>query len=148
MRIILTCFLLGCSLLLSAQWTLVYENDGDGTRLSGDKATLIEAVRSGKSVRIGWTSFGEEVSEPIIEHFSLAGTIHILKEKDVYAHLLLPRMMIFRGEEQRPLFGRQAIPFLLTTTDKQYRGGLNDEVSSTLELRNDLRVMRVKWFVQ
>lgn len=145
MRTILTCILLGCSFFLTAQWTLVYENDGKGNHLSGDKAALIEAVRSGQSVRIGWTSFGEEKSAPIIEHFSLAETIHILRGEDVYAHLLLPRMLVFRDEEQRPLFGGETIPFLFTTTDQQFSGGLNDEVSSTYELKDD---MRLKWYVK
>ena len=38
----------------SPGWRLVYAVDSTGTRLSGDKAVLLAAVRSGQPTRVGW----------------------------------------------------------------------------------------------
>ena len=36
----------------SAEWRLVYEHDAEGKKVSGNKATLKEAIRNGKPVRV------------------------------------------------------------------------------------------------
>lgn len=40
----------------SSNWQIVYEQDREGTRVAGDKAALIEAVRAGEEVRVYWAS--------------------------------------------------------------------------------------------
>ena len=36
-------------------WALVYANDENGNRVSGDLEKLLSAVRNGEPIRIGWT---------------------------------------------------------------------------------------------
>ena len=63
---------------------LVYAHDADGIALSGSKEALIEAVRNGKQVRIGW-KMGEGAKKA--EHFSDAQMVTILND-EVYAQIV------------------------------------------------------------
>ena len=45
--------LINCEFRLPG-WRLVYAVDSTGARLSGDKAVLLAAVRSGQPIRVGW----------------------------------------------------------------------------------------------
>jgi hypothetical protein len=145
MRILLTSFLLGCSLLLSAQWTLVYENDGDGNRLAGDKIALLEAVRSGQSVRIGWIFINEKEPERTMEHFALPESVTILNREDAFAQLHLTRSSVIRNKKDEIGMSWGNKSYLFSTTDQQLSSDLEGELERGDKLRLDVRV---KWFVQ
>ena len=83
-------FLLGVSLFISCyskpvfDWHVVYQADKNGEQLSGDKAILINAIRSGKDIKIGWGSQGKNHT---IEHISEPIWLAILDEQEVVARL-------------------------------------------------------------
>ncbi len=69
---------------INAKWKVAYKNNKDGSTLQGSKEILINSIRQGASVRIGWGSKGKTHR---IEHLSDPIWIAILDEKEVIAHL-------------------------------------------------------------
>jgi len=67
-----------------SQWTIAYKNDKQGNTIIGSKKQLINAIRQGASVKIGWGGKGENHS---IEHLSVPIWIAVLDESEVIAHL-------------------------------------------------------------
>lgn len=66
------------------EWRIVLKTDRDGTILEGSKANLLNAVRSGQDLKIGWGVKREDLS---IEHISSPIWLAILSEQEVMAHL-------------------------------------------------------------
>lgn len=66
------------------EWNIIYKNDKDGNALIGSKTQLINAIRLGQDIKIGWGAKGENHS---IEHLSEPIWLAILDEKEVIAHL-------------------------------------------------------------
>ena len=65
-------------------WEMAYKNDKNGNAIEGSKQTLINAIRQGVPVRIGWGAKGADHS---IEHISEPIWIAILDQQEVIAHL-------------------------------------------------------------
>ncbi|MFK7954404.1 MAG: hypothetical protein AB8B73_16245 [Ekhidna sp.] len=65
-------------------YQLVYKNDKEGRTIVGSKESLINAIRLGANIKIGWGSKGKEHT---IEHLSEPVWIAILDESEVIAHL-------------------------------------------------------------
>nr|WP_298995830.1 hypothetical protein [uncultured Allomuricauda sp.] len=65
-------------------WEVVLKTDREGTVLKGSKAALMNAVRNGSDIKIGWGGKREDLS---IEHLSTPIWLAILSEKEVMAHL-------------------------------------------------------------
>ncbi|WP_420603660.1 hypothetical protein [Flagellimonas sp.] len=61
-------------------WQKVYQNDALGKTTFGDKSQLIDAVRLGYPVRIGWGSTQ-------VEHVTDASFITIIQGKEVFAQI-------------------------------------------------------------
>ena len=54
-------FCLSCLLVNNVfSWDLVYENDGNGKKVSGSFEQLLEALRNGKSIRVYWDNGNSE----------------------------------------------------------------------------------------
>ena len=68
----------------NSTYQLVYKNDKQGNTVSGSKEALIDAIRLGATVRIGWGSEGKTHQ---IEHLSDPVWIAVLDEKEVIVHL-------------------------------------------------------------
>jgi hypothetical protein len=68
-------------------WTLVYANDENGNRVSGDLRKLISAVRNGEPIRIGWTIEPPTNKSLKVEHFADAKFITILSDSTVFAQI-------------------------------------------------------------
>ncbi len=68
----------------NSNWLAVYKNDKQGNTIAGSKQELINAIRKGASIRIGWGAKGKNHS---IEHLSDPIWLAILEEKEVIAHL-------------------------------------------------------------
>lgn len=68
----------------SEKWTIVYKNDKQGNTVMGSKKKLINAIRQGLPIRIGWGSKGKTIS---IEHISEPIWIAVMNEKEVMAQL-------------------------------------------------------------
>ena len=84
-------FFLTLALLASCQkqsaesdFKVVYKNDKEGNTLAGSKEALIQCIRAGASIKIGWGSKGKTRS---IEHLSEPLWLAVLNETEVIAHL-------------------------------------------------------------
>ena len=84
--ILVLLFLLGCSpkTTTSDNWEVVLKTDKEGVVLEGSKAALMNAIRAGADIKIGWGGKRENLS---IEHLSVPIWLAILSEKEVMAHL-------------------------------------------------------------
>ncbi|MEM8895028.1 MAG: hypothetical protein AAGC88_10655 [Bacteroidota bacterium] len=61
-------------------WRMVFRNDAAGNTTFGDKAELIEAVRLGYPVRIGWGG-------SVVEHVAEAEFLTILDGQEVFGQI-------------------------------------------------------------
>ncbi len=79
---ILLCILISCqsSTPTTSGWQLVYKNDVDGKALFGDKTQLVDAVRLGYPIRIGWGSSR-------IEHVATVDFLTIFNGEEVFAQI-------------------------------------------------------------
>jgi hypothetical protein len=68
-------------------WTLVYANNENGTKVSGDLGKLISAVRNGEPIRIGWTVEHPTDKSLKVEHFADAKFLTILSDSIVFAQI-------------------------------------------------------------
>jgi hypothetical protein len=68
-------------------WALVYANDENGNRVSGDLEKLLSAVRNGEPIRIGWTIEPPANKSLKVEHFADAKFITILSDSTVFAQI-------------------------------------------------------------
>ncbi|MGD1947949.1 MAG: hypothetical protein ACFB0A_17220 [Croceivirga sp.] len=61
-------------------WQMIYRNDANGQPVFGDKSKLMEAVRLGYPVRIGWGTTR-------VEHVADADFLTIFEGKEVFAQI-------------------------------------------------------------
>ena len=77
-------FLLTCCLSINAQsWEKVYQNDENGKPLFGDKVALIEAIRSGKDVKIMVKNGNFEYYTPAENIWIKNGTVTIVSNEEL-----------------------------------------------------------------
>jgi len=81
------CFFLFCIVIAcqsptsgTSGWQLVYKNDANGQAIFGEKEQLLDAVRLGYPIRIGWGSNR-------IEHVADADFLTIFNGKEVFAQI-------------------------------------------------------------
>lgn len=65
-------------------WNIVLKTNENGAVLKGSKENLINAIRSGLDLKIGWGGKSKTIA---IEHLSAPIWLAILNEKEVMAHL-------------------------------------------------------------
>jgi hypothetical protein len=68
-------------------WSLVYSNEENGNRVSGDLGNLISAIRNGEQIRIGWTIEDPTDKSLKVEHSADAKFITILSDSTVFAQI-------------------------------------------------------------
>ncbi len=79
------CFLISCqSEVKESGFKIVYKNDKQGNTLIGSKEQLIQHIRGGAEIKIGWGSKGKNHT---IEHLSEPIWIAVIDESEVIAHL-------------------------------------------------------------
>ena len=101
-RIIITLILcLTCSILSFGQWKLIYEHDEKGIAIKGEKKALIEAIRQGKELRVGWKMGG---GARTVEHFANVQFVSVL-EGEVFGQ-------ISQIIAQAPSFDKKIIDFI------------------------------------
>jgi len=71
----------------SSEWRLIYHNDSDGHVISGNKDDLLNAVRAGYPIRIGWGLRSRRDSTVTIEHVCDAKFLSIINGNDVFAQI-------------------------------------------------------------
>ena len=64
----------------NAGWQKVFQNDASGAVVFGDKSKLIEAVRLGYPIRIGWGGMR-------VEHVAVADFLTIFEGEEVFAQI-------------------------------------------------------------
>lgn len=67
-----------------SSFNIVYKNDKEGNAITGSKDDLINCIRGGSEIKIGWGVKGENHS---IEHLSVPIWIAVLDESEIIAHL-------------------------------------------------------------
>jgi len=67
-----------------SHYRIIYQNDKEGRALIGSKAALIQYIRGGADIKIGWGAKGKKHS---IEHLSEPIWLAVLDESEVIAHL-------------------------------------------------------------
>ena len=80
---IFTTILLMACLFLNAQtgnpYTVIYESDSNGNRLSGSLEKLLKHVNNGNSLRVGWEiNFKNKDSNYVMTHWADAGFVTTL----------------------------------------------------------------------
>ena len=76
-----------CKQTLERDWQLVYRNDDQGNSLHGSKEKLLEAVRHGKEIRIGFG--GRRATDTLrsVEHLVDAHFLTIANGREVFAQI-------------------------------------------------------------
>ncbi|WP_422858642.1 hypothetical protein ACOKFD_14940 [Flagellimonas sp. S174] len=74
---------IGCSQKRNDEWQLIFETDKNGQISYGSKDNLIELVRKGYPVRIGWESMGKTS----VEHTIDVRFLTVANETEVFAML-------------------------------------------------------------
>jgi hypothetical protein len=69
------------------RWTLVYQNDAQGDRVTGSIDNLVNAVREGLPIRVGWKSQSAADSKRKVEHLAEAKFLTIMSDKVVFAQI-------------------------------------------------------------
>ena len=82
--ILLITLLSACNIEVKNTYKVAYKSGKEGQTLKGSKQDLIDAIRAGASVKIGWGWKGEDKS---IEHVSEPIWLGVLNENEVIAHL-------------------------------------------------------------
>lgn len=70
--------------ITNSGFKIAYKNDKEGRAIVGNKEDLIQNIRGGSEIKIGWGFKGANHS---IEHLSVPIWIAILDESEVIAHL-------------------------------------------------------------
>ncbi len=68
-------------------WELVFRNGKNGEALFGSKQRLIEAVRSGYSIRVGWGGRRQSDTTKSVEHVADAQFLTIANAGEVFAQI-------------------------------------------------------------
>lgn len=78
-----------CSLKVpdSETWQLVYRNDAEGRSVFGDKAELLNAVRNGLPIRVGFGGRSQMDTTRSVEHVADAQFLSILDGNEVFAQI-------------------------------------------------------------
>jgi len=78
-----------CSLKVpdSETWQLVYRNDAEGETVFGDKSQLLDAVRSGLPIRVGFGGRSQTDTTRSVEHLADAQFLSILDGDEVFAQI-------------------------------------------------------------
>ncbi|MEM8847249.1 MAG: hypothetical protein AAGD17_09130 [Bacteroidota bacterium] len=149
--LLLLIVLFSCETSTSTQendWQLVYRNDANGKTLFGEKQELLNAVRNGNPVKIGFGGQLRRDTTLTIEHVFEAHFFTILNDSEVYA-----QMSPIIG--QNPLIEKDTTNILFRNTQWNIivgTNGFSDRLTMSLSqdtiLSQNQRKMNVSWFVK
>lgn len=148
MKYIIMFPLLCLSLLLSGQWEMIYENNAAGEAISGNKEQLIEAVRVGKELRIGWIYLDDESGKNRIEKFADIEVITILKGDEVFAQLRPMKSEFTKDKKDVIRFNGTVSVYLFSTTNQQLRYRLREGETGRGAESKLRSVDKIQWFVK
>lgn len=86
-------------------WQLAYKHDEEGNPITGNKQDLIQAIRAGYSVRIGWGWEREREGELLhLEHMATPLYLSIIKDEVVSAIIDAHPLLESYIDEQKQVF--------------------------------------------
>nr|WP_298999719.1 hypothetical protein [uncultured Allomuricauda sp.] len=131
-----------------SEWRLIYRNDSNGKTLFGKKQDLLNAIRNGNLVKVGYGGQLRRDTTLTIEHVFEAQFFTILNDSEVYAQMA-------------PIIGQNPLIEKDTTNvrfrDTQWNiivgtNGFSDRLTMSLNkdtiLSQNQRNMNVSWFVK
>ncbi|MEL6988891.1 MAG: hypothetical protein AAGK97_13850 [Bacteroidota bacterium] len=128
-------------------WTKVFENNSDGSAAFGNKSDLVDAVRAGYPVRLG---FGEKP----IEHFANANFVSVI-DGEIFKGEVFAQTPTIIGQmpavENDSLFMRFRIWNHWTKmvgTNGYSSGFMTDYQLDTLVGGNEDRFRKTSWYVE
>ena len=130
-------------------WKPIYKHDEKGNPIFGNKEELINGIRAGQSLRIGW-GWKKEIGDSIVilEHVADPIFVTILQEKEVSAiinaHPLLNNYRSLNGQNFRE---EGDIWQCVLTTTGTFNAKLFDRQQDTL-LRDWPQRHRMTWFLE
>ncbi|MCB0490218.1 MAG: hypothetical protein KDC99_17190 [Cyclobacteriaceae bacterium] len=104
-------------------WKLIYKTDKAGVRVSGDKGKLIELVRKGNPVRVGWMSRRPSDTTKSVEHIVDGDFLTIANGKELFVQIT-PFLA------QRPDLTSDTISMTLMPTQLNWVLGTNGIIST------------------
>lgn len=107
----------------SSKWELVYRNDKEGKPIYGSKEDLMEAVRHGCPIRVGWASRRKSDSTKSVEHISDATFTTIANQREVFVQIT-PFLA------QRPDLNSDTLSMTLIPSESSWILGTNGLISS------------------
>ncbi len=130
-------------------WRLVYKHDKEGNVIFGDKQELINSVRSGSSIKVGWGGPRISDSTQTLEHLTNGNFISILNNQDVF-------VQVEQIIGQRPFFTNDSLKIQFRPSNKWtaiigsngYMTGLmTDYLNDSIVSEGNERKIGVAWFV-
>lgn len=130
-------------------WVLMYRNDDNGNSMFGDKDQLIEAVRNGLPVRIGFGSRGSTDSTKSIEHVTNAHFLTISNGKEVFAQIepIIGQYPVLENDSLSITF-RQNINWSIIVGTNGFSDRLSTDYLTDTIIGNRTRATEVSWFVR
>ncbi|WP_350293534.1 hypothetical protein [uncultured Croceitalea sp.] len=147
--LILVIIVLGCqSIPHQKDWVLVYKNNAFGEALEGNKMELVNAVRNGSPVRVGFGGRLRSDSTLTIEHIFETQFITILNDNEVYAQMepIIGQNPLIEKDTTNILFRHTQWNIIVGTN------GFSDRITMTLNrdsvTSQNQKNMSASWFVK
>lgn len=123
-------------------WQKVFQNDADGTTLFGDKAQLMDAVRLGYPIRIGWGSTR-------VEHVADADFLTIFEGEEVFAQIrtIMGQAPAIEGDSLVVRFRTQNHWTKIAGTNGYSTGLMSDYMKDTIVGGGVDRYTPTTWYV-
>lgn len=132
-----------------AAWRLIYHHDAQGQAIAGSKAALLEAVRAGLPVRLGWGRQSSRDTSRSIEHVSDIHFLSIVDGEDVFGQTVsivgqAPR----RDNDTIKVFFRPSNHWTMMAGTNGFTTGLmRDYLADTLVNSGRERQQALRWYV-
>lgn len=142
-------FVFLCIVFMSCQsdkeqsgWQKVFQNDASGHTVFGDKSKLIDAVRLGYPVRIGWGSSR-------VEHVADADFLTIFEGKEVFAQIrtIVGQAPRIDGDTLKVRFRAQNHWTKISGTNGYSTGFMTNYFNDTITGGNVDRYTATTWYV-
>lgn len=123
-------------------WQKVFQNDANGKTLFGDKSELMDAVRLGYPIRIGWGSNS-------VEHVADADFLTIFEGEEVFAQIetIIGQAPVIEGDSLKIRFRTQNHWTKIAGTNGYSTGMMTDYFKDTLVGGGVDRYSATTWYV-
>ncbi len=129
-------YISACQQQPKEEWIIALKTDRDGNVMSGSKEKLINAIRGGSDLKLGW---GWKTEDKSLEHVAIPNWIGILNEKEVYVYLDHQVLSSIDWENLRPHYQDSSLVGkewrVAISTDGSFDAVWIDRENNTLERR-------------